>query len=150
MSYHCNYCNYKIVRLKKELNKLEIVSVESEHENVCKNLLELIIDGKDEDVCLMSIVLLSEILNAERTFFSEAINFHLIHTERTIYYEMRQLATMTDEKQLLSKLTRRDIDEELQKALCEKFHRLSEFCKSDEFKNIAYHCGELQARSNYS
>ena len=151
MSYHCNYCNYEIVRLKKELNKLEIVSVESKHKEVCKKLLESIINEKDEDVCLMSIVLLSEILNAEKTLFSEAINSHFIDTKHTIYYEMRRLATMTDEKQLLSKLTRRDIDEELQKTLCEKFYELSNSCESDdEIKGVAYHCGELQARSNCS
>lgn len=133
-------CNYEILRLKKELNKLGIVSGENNHEKACKILLELIIDEKDEDIRLMSIELLFEIHNAERTLLSEAIN-SCLDTEYTINYdEMRQLA---DGKQLLSKLTSRTIDKKSQETLCKNFDELSKSCKSD----LVYRCGELQTRS---
>lgn len=125
-------CNYEIVRLKKELNKLGIVSGENNHEKACKILLELIIDDKDDDVRLMSIELLFEIHNAERTLLSEAI-YSCLDTEYTIDYdEMKQLA---DGKQLLSKLTSR----RLQETLCKEFDEFSKSCKSD----LVYRCGKL-------
>lgn len=133
--------------MKEELNTLEIFAVESKcSEEACQILLKFI---KDEDVGLMSIELLFDIHNVERILFSEAINSCFIDTDSAIYYEMRQLATMTDEEQLFSKLTKRNINERLREALCDKFDEFSKSCtKSEEIKDIAYHCGELQASSN--
>lgn len=139
----CVY-NYEIVRLKEKLNTLEIFSMKEKHKDICKNLLDLIIEKKDEDVCLISIELLFEIHNAERTLLSEAIN-SCFDTDKSTEHttdsdEMRQLA---DGKQLLSKLASRTIDEISQKTLCRKFDELSKSCKSD----VVYRCGELQTRS---
>ena len=125
-----------------------------EGQELCNVLIDLVDYDNDADIQLMSTELLYDIYSIEETILSEAAErAYFTYSEEKVHREMKELATMTDKKQLLYKMLRREIDEsaadDLQNLL-EMLKRMTMACISENeetkpnsiSQNVAYSCGE--------
>ena len=119
------------------------------------NVLTNLISCSDFDVSLMSAELLFDLHNIERIMLWDAKEEVFVYSdaqaeEQSIDCEMTELATMTDNDQLLFKLTRKQLDDDDASKLKTKLDRFSRSCIMDESETVpnptmqavAYSCGE--------
>ena len=117
---------------------------------LCDILLDLI-NYEDIDIRLMSIELLYNIYGAEHILLADAtqVYFTTSYSDAEVYTEMKQVATMTDEDQLLSKMLKRQV-KDIPKLL-NKLNQFAIWCISDQDETepnvcnqgVAYSCGKL-------
>lgn len=114
-------------------------------------LIKLVDNDADVDVRLMSTELLYGIYSIEETVLSEAAErAYFTYSEEEVHKKMKELATMTDEGQLLYKMLRREINESAADDLQNLLERMTKACvfENEETKpnsisqNVAYSCGE--------
>ena len=121
--------------------------------DVCKQLcstLIALVNHDDAEICLRSIELLYSIHSVEETILTEsAERAYFTYEDSEVHSSMKQLATMTDEEQLLRQVFKREITSQNKQKLRSKLDELSVACVSREDETepnvinqeVAYSCG---------
>jgi inositol 1,4,5-triphosphate receptor type 1 len=129
----------------------EVFDVDSTNcQQLCNILVELI-NFEDTEICLMSAELLYDMYSVETILLSDAQRVYFLSpysNESDLAY-MKQVATMTDEDQLLSKMLKRKIDGDNVPKLLNTLNQFSVLCVLSEDETepnscnqgVAYSCG---------
>ncbi|XP_019855476.1 PREDICTED: uncharacterized protein LOC109584242 [Amphimedon queenslandica] len=134
-------------RLKQNFNCFSMFNVKTDE---CQKLCRILIDGFADDdtkIRIMSAELLYGIFSVEETILSETAERTYFTLNKELYTEMKRLATMTDEDQLLRKMLRRELTPDSTDNLQKELERIADVCVLEDgtpntiSQNIGYSCG---------